>query len=137
MTPLYLRYRNATTDPWTVPPALGASIPGLPAGALPLEHMKLSTGPQTETPCGCSSTDPYVEDHYGMEAGLSPIPQAAMPSVATYLLRFKQAAYHEAMHSLFASGGFTSADLSELSIANADGRSSINFRVAAKIVDVV
>jgi hypothetical protein len=137
MTPLYLRYRNSTSDPWTVPPALASSVPGLPAGALPLDTMALATGPATETPCGCASTDPYTDDHYALKAGLTALPQAVMASVATYLLRYKQAAYHEAMHSLFATGGFVSAGLDQLQVKNADGRATIAFRVAAKILDIV
>ncbi len=137
MSPLYLRYRNVSTDPWTVPPSLVSSFPGLPAGALPLETMKLATGPQTQTPCGCSSSDPYVEDHYGMHSGLSAMPQSAMPAVATFLLQFKQAAFHEAMHSLYGSGAFVSAELSQLAIRNEGGRSVVSFRVASNITDII
>lgn len=137
MSPLYLRYRNAPTDPWTVPPSLTTSFPGLPAGSLPLEHMKLSTGPQTLTPCGCSSSDPYTEDHYAMQAGIAALPQSAMAAVATFLLQYKQAGYHEAMHSMFGNGVFVTADLGQLSIKNENGRSTIGFRVAAQIVDVL
>jgi hypothetical protein len=137
MTPLYLRYRNATTDPWNVPPSLSSSVPGIASGAVPLDSMTLRSGPELLTPCGCSSTDPYLEDHYALHAGLTALPQSVMPSIATYLLQYKEAAYHEAMHSLYADGGFVSAELSQLTIKNEGGRSAIEFRLAATIEDVI
>lgn len=137
MSPLYLRFRNAPTDPWSVPPTISAAIPGLPAGTLPLDSLVLASGPQTPVPFGYTSGDPFVEDYYGIRAGLIPIPQSLMPSVATYLLQFKEATYHEVMHSLYASGGFTSAELSGLSITNEGGRAAISFRVASPIIDII
>lgn len=137
MSPLYLRYRNSPTDPWSLPPTLSSVIPGLPGGTLPLESFTLATGPQLPTPYGYTSADPYIEDYYGMEASLLSIPQSLMRSVATYILQFKEAAYSEAMHSLFASGAFVTAGLSELSIENIGGRSAIRFRIASAIVDII
>jgi hypothetical protein len=136
MTPLYLRYRNSLTDPWITVPSLTAYYPGLPVGSVPLDTMLLASEPQYVTPCGCAITS-STEDHFALYATLTGLPQAAMPSLAQFLLRYKSATYHEALHSLFAGGGFVSSELTLLDVKNQNGNSTIGFRLAAAITDVI
>ncbi|HYM21443.1 MAG TPA: hypothetical protein VEW28_10640 [Candidatus Kapabacteria bacterium] len=137
MTPLYLRYRNSTSDPWITVPSLTSSYPLQPAGSVPLATMSFATEPALVTPCGCSATGSLTDDHYILHAGLYALPQSAMPALANFLLNYKQATYHEAMHSLFGSGGFVSSELTLLEIQNTNGNSTIDFRLAAAITDVI
>jgi hypothetical protein len=136
MTPLYLRYRNAPTDPWITAPPLTTSFPGLPVGSVPLETLSLASEPQYVTPCGCAVTS-TTEDHYAIHAALTGLSQAAMPALAQFLLRYKNATYHEALHPLYASGGYVSSELTLLDIKNTNGNSTISFRLAAAIAAVI
>ena len=133
---LYLRYKNSLSDPWTVVPTLTSVFPTQPAGSLPLAGIRLQSAPETETPCGCpggSATD----DHYILKAEVAPMPQSATNAILLFLLRFKQASYHEAQHPQFVSGGFTSVGLSLLDCKNENGMSGIGFRLAVAIADVI
>ena len=96
----------------------------------------MQSAPETETPCGCpggSATD----DHYILRAEIAPMPQSAVSSILLFLLRFKQASYHEVQYSQFASGGFTSVGLSLLDCKNENGMSGISFRLAAPVASVI
>jgi hypothetical protein len=133
---LYLRYKNSISDPWTAVPDLTSVFPTQPPGSVPLKNLRMQTAPETETPCGCpggSATD----DHYIVKAEISPMPQSATNALLLFLLRFKQAAYHEAQHPQFAGGGFISVGLSLLDCKNENGKSAIGFRLAAAITDVI
>ncbi len=133
---LYLRYRNSSSDPWTVVPSLTAVFPGQPLGSVPLEMVRLATTTEFETHCGCPETA-TDEDRYALRATLKPMAQASMPGLATFLLRYKQANYHEALYPLFGNGLYLSAALSSLIIGNENGMSKIEFRLAAMISDVI
>ncbi len=133
---IYLRYKNSISDPWTIVPTLTSVFPTQPTGSLPLSGIKLRSAPERETPCGCpggSATD----DHYILKAEISPMPQSATNNILLFLLRFKQASYHEAQHPQFASGSFTSVGLSLLDCKNENGMGGISFRLAVPIADVI
>ncbi len=133
---LYLRYKNSPSDPWIVLPTVTSVFPTQPSGSLPIAELRLQSAPETETPCGCpggSATD----DHYILKAEVAPMPQSAVNNLLLFLLRFKQAAYHETQHPQFASGGFTSVGLSLLDCENKNGMSGISFRLAVPIADVI
>jgi len=133
---LYLRYKNSLSDPWTVVPSLTSVFPTQPSGSVPLSGIRLQSAPETETPCGCpggSATD----DHYIMKAEIAPMPQSATNAILLFLLRFKEASYHEAQHPQFVSGGFTSVGLSLLNCENENGMSEISLRLAVSIADVI
>ena len=133
---IYLRYKNSPSDPWTVIPSVTSVFPTQPAGSLPIAEARMQSAPETETPCGCpggSATD----DHYTLKAEIVAMPQSAVSSILLFLLRFKQASYHEVQYSQFAGGGFTSVGLSLLDCKNENGMSTIAFRLAAPIADVI
>jgi hypothetical protein len=134
--PIYLHYKNSLSDPWTVIPSVTSVFPSQPIGSLPLADVRLQSAPETETPCGCpggSATD----DHYILKAEIAPMPQTAVNNILTFLLRYKMAAYHEVQYSGYASGSFTSAELSLLVSKNENGMSAVSFRLAAAIADVI
>jgi hypothetical protein len=134
--PIYLHYKNSISDPWTDVPSLTSVFPTQPSGSLPLAGVRLQSAPETETPCGCpggSATD----DHYILKAEIAPMPQSATNNILLFLLRFKQASYHEAQHPQFASGGFTSVELSLLDCKNEKGMSTLSFRLAVAIADLI
>ena len=133
---LYLRYRNSPSDPWTEVPSLTTVYPGQPLGSVPTETIRFYTTTEFETPCGCPETA-TTEDRYALRTTLKPLPQASMPGLAKFLLRYKQANYHEALHPLFGDGVYVSAPLSLLDIKNEQGMSKIEFRLAAMIADVI
>ncbi len=133
---LYLRYRNTLSDTWTEVPLLTTVYPGQPLGSVPAETLRLYSTTEFETPCGCPETM-TTEDRYALRATLKPLPQASMPGLAKFLLRYKQANYHEALHPLFGDGVYYSAQLSLLNIKQENSLSTIEFRLAAMIVDVI
>ncbi len=137
MSPIYLRYKNSPSDPWTNVPSLTSVLPSLPSGALPLSSMQLATAPETETPCGCPTGSDTSESYYVMKAGLSEMPQSVLTTVVNFLLSYKEATYHEVEHGLYGNGVFTSAELSQLSVKNISGNSAISFRLAAPITSIV
>ena len=133
---LYLRYRNTLSDPWTEVPSLTSVYPGQPLGSVPTETLRLYSTTEFETLCGCPETM-TTEDRYGLRATLKPLPQASMPGLAKFLLRYKQANYHEALHPLYGDGVYVRAPLSLLVITQENGLSMIEFRLAAMIADVI
>ncbi len=133
---IYLRYKNSLSDPWIDVPDITSVFPTQPAGSLPVAKAKLQSAPETETPCGCpggSATD----DHYILRAEIALMPQSATNNILLFLLRLKEASYHEAKYSQFASGDFTSVGLSLLDCKNEGGMSAITFRLAAPIADII
>jgi hypothetical protein len=133
---LYLRYKNSPTDPWTVVPSLTSIFPSQPAGSLPIKDVRMMSAPETETPCGCAG-DSTTDDHYILHAEINPMPQTAISPIMLFLLRFKEATYREAQYLYYASGNFTTVELSLLDCKNNNAMSEISFRLAAPIVDVI
>jgi hypothetical protein len=137
MQSIYLHYKNSSGDPWTVVPSLTSVFPSQPAGSLPVANARTETAPEVQTPCGCSSSETFTDDHYILRAETAPIPQGAVNDILTFLLRYKMAAFHEVQYSGYASGSFTSAGLSLLVSKNENGMSAVSFRLAAAIADVI
>ena len=133
---IYLRYRNSPSDPWTDVPDMTSVFPTQPAGSLPVVKVQLQSAPETETPCGCPG-DSATDDHYILKAEIAPMPQNAVNDLLLFLLRFKEASYHEVKYAQFVSGDFTTVGLSLLDCRNEGGMSSISFRLAAPIADVI
>ena len=133
---LYLRYKNSISDSWTVVPSLTSVFPTQPTGSVPLAGIRMQSAPETETPCGCPGGS-ASDDHYILKVEILPMPQNAVNAFLLFLLRFKQASYHEAQHPQFVSGGFTSVGLSLLDCENENGMSEISFRLAVPIADVI
>lgn len=136
MTPLYLRYKNNAGDPWTDVPSLASDVPGQAAGSLPLADFRLQTAPQVETPCGCPD-GLATDDHYIMRPLIAGLPESASPSILTFLLNYKLAAFHEAMYVLYGQGNFMTADLTQLDVREQNGLVNIRFRLAVPIASAV
>jgi len=137
MQSIYLHYKNSPSDPWTVVPSLTSIFPSQPAGSLPVAGARTETDSEITTPCSCPVGDTYTDDHYILRAETAPIPQSAVNAILLFLLRYKMAAYHEVQYAGYASGGFTSAGLSLVVSKNENGMSSVSFRLAAAIADVI
>jgi len=136
MTPLYLRYKNNVSDPWTDVPSLTSVVPGQATGSLPLANFKLQTAPQLETPCGCpdgSATD----DHYIMRPLIAGLPENTTPSILTFLLNYKLASFHEARYLLYGQDTFMTADLTLLEAREQNGLVTIKFRLATPITNAL
>ena len=133
---IYLRYKNSPSDPWTVIPDVTSVFPGQPAGSLPFAYTKMETAPEVVSPCGCSgeATD---DDHYILKAEIKPMTQSAAPDILMYLLNYKSAGYHEVKYARYADGDFLTAKLSLIECKEVNGMSSISFRLAAPIADVI
>jgi len=133
---LYLRYKNLPTDPWTVVPSLSSVFPSQPIGSLPIKDVRMMSAPETETSCGCAG-DSTTDDHYILRAEINPMPQTATSPILLFLLRFKEATYREVQYLYYASGSFTTVELSLLDCKANNSMSEISFRLAAPIADVV
>ncbi len=136
MTPIYLRYKNAPTDPWTVVPTLTSVFPSQPSGSMPLSEVRMRSAPEIEAPCGCAG-DSATDDHYILHAEIAPMPQSAVSDILMFLLRFKEASYHEAQYANYASGSFLTVGLSLVDCRNINGMSTASFRLAAPIAEVI
>lgn len=133
MSPLYLRYRNNALDPWVEVPSLTFVIPGQPVGSLSLEGMTHATEPTLVSVCGCS--DPSAADNkYVMRAGIAAVPQSASLPIITFLLAYKQAAFHEAKHDRYTLGVYISTDLHNFIGNEENGVTNISFRLIAALM---
>ena len=144
MTQLYLQYRVATTDPWTVAPDLTSAFPSLPVGALPMQYVTFASEPQAVTPCGCegqswlpvpggSGNDTYLI----LRAATPPIPLALEASILTFLNNYKSAAYQEAKYDRYGQGGYIAAALSLIESKERHGTMHLSFRLAAAMADAL
>lgn len=133
---IYLRYKNSPGDPWTVIPDVTSIFPAQPTGSLPLAHTKMETAAEVVSPCGCSG-DATDDDHYILKAEIKPMAQSAAPEILMYLLNFKSSNYHEVKYARYADGDFLSAKLSLIKCEEQNGMSTLSFRLAAPIVDVI
>ena len=136
MTTLTLRYRALVTDPWTLAPALGTAFPSVATGALPLVTARIASGPATETPCGCpgDSTD---DSHLILRLTTAPLPLTLEASILTFLIHYKNAAFHEAKMERFGQGGFVSASLSQIDSRERHGVMHLSLRLAAAMNDTL
>ncbi|MDP4198307.1 MAG: hypothetical protein Q8922_04685 [Bacteroidota bacterium] len=136
MIPLYLRYRNSASDPWSTVPSLTGAFPGLAAGSMPISSTTLETAPQAVTPCGCPGAS--TEDSYLiLRANCAPIPLASEASLLTFLMLYKTATYHEAKFTRYGQGGYVSASVSLIEAHEQNGMLQLCFRLAAAISDAL
>jgi hypothetical protein len=143
MTNLYLQYRASTSDPWTSVPDLTTAFPTLPVSALPIQSVKITSEPETVTP-GVSEfqswlpvPDSTADDHLILRAVCPPIPLALEPSIMTFLINYRSAAYHQAKYATYGQGGFITASLSLIEAKERHGSLHLSFRLAAAMADAL
>jgi len=137
MTQLYLRYKQNPLDPWILPPALPASVPSTPSGAVPLSTLWLATEPEQITACGCPTAVPYIEDHFAAHVSTIGLSHSDAKALQLYLLQYKLATSHEANLDGFTLSAFRSAELTNLEVKSNKGSDFLSFRLAATISDAI
>lgn len=129
MTPIYLRHRETTSDPWQEPPSLTLLYPSIPAGAVPATKIAIEQSTEEETPCGCPGTA-TAQDHLAMKVSMPPIPLASAASFVNFLLRYAQATLYEAKMSRFGAGTYKTTPISNIQSKELAGDAIISFRLA-------
>ncbi len=132
MSPLYLRYRNTPSDPWTEVPSLTSVIPSQAVGSLPLEKLSFATEPAMTSTCGCSDASAN-DDHYILHAGIAALPQSASLPISAFLLAYKQATYHEAKYDRYGTGYYITSDLTLYKCKEESGMSRMSFRLGSPL----
>jgi hypothetical protein len=143
MTSLYLHYRASTSDPWTAVPDLTSAFPSLPAGALPIQAISITSEPQSVTP-GVNEAQGWLavpgstdDDHLILHASCPPIPIALEASIIGFLINFRTANYHEAKYATFGLGGYITASISLIKAEERHGSLHLKFRLAAAMADAL
>lgn len=133
---LYLRYRSSISDPWQEPPPFPLQYPTSPTGSLPVRSVRIESGPETSTPCGCPGAG-TTEDHLIANVDLGTLPPNNAKDLLLYLLRFKSAPIREAKMNTFAQGAYITASLSNITAREMNKEHAVSFRLATPITTAI